>query len=138
MALFEWSKEYELDIPQIDQQHRELVNMINTLYDSIKEGRSAEAVGLTLNRLLQYVEVHFDTEERAMQDINYPDFEDHQYTHEYLREKVLELKKEQLQGREIATFELLNFLVDWLKNHIANVDMAFGQYLHQQDRCNLA
>ncbi len=138
MPLFEWSSKYELDVPQIDAQHKELVGMINSLYDSIRGGRSAEAVNLTLNRLLQYVEVHFETEERAMQESHYPGYEEHLNRHEYLREKVLDLKKEQLQGQAIATFELLNFLADWLKSHIATVDMAFGEYLHQQERCNLA
>jgi len=138
MPLFEWSKEYELDVPQIDDQHRELVKLINDLYDSIKEGYSTEAVALTLNRLLQYVEVHFETEERAMQERHYPRYAEHMLIHEALRQKVLSLKKEQLQGRQIATFELLNFLVDWLKHHIANEDVLFGRFIHDSERSNLA
>ena len=40
MALFDWSDDYELDIAQIDDQHRELVKMINELYASLKAGDS--------------------------------------------------------------------------------------------------
>ena len=138
MSLFEWSADYELDIPQIDDQHKELVKMINTLYDSIQEGHSSETVNQTLNRLLQYVEVHFETEEHVMQERQYPGYQQHLLQHENLRHKVLDLKKEQLQGREIATFELLNFLVDWLKNHISTEDVAIARYIHDLDRSNLA
>jgi len=138
MALFDWSKSYELDIPQIDTQHKELVRMINDLYSSLKGEGSAESVNQTLSQLLRYVDVHFDTEERAMQELGYPDFNVHHQMHEYLRRRVFDLEKDQLQGRNIATFELLNFLVDWLKNHIAQEDMQFGQYLRKMERSNLA
>ncbi len=138
MALFDWSTDYELDIPQIDEQHKELVRMINSLYASIREGCSSDTVDQTLNRLLQYVDVHFSTEEQLMMDRHYPGYEHHLLLHENLRIKVMDLKKEQLQGREIATFELLNFLVDWLKNHIATADVAIARYIHDLDRSNLA
>ena len=39
MALFEWSKDYDLGVPEIDEQHHELINIINDLYESIKMGR---------------------------------------------------------------------------------------------------
>lgn len=137
MALFEWKADYELDISQIDDQHKELVRMINDLYSSIKAEDSGDAINQTLNQLLQYVDVHFETEERAMQDRHYPGLPDHIQLHDDLRKKVLELRKEQLQGREIATFELLNFLTDWLKNHIATIDMAFGRYIQNLERRGL-
>lgn len=138
MPLFEWSAEYELAIQQIDDQHKELVKMINDLYRSIREGHSSETVNLTLNRLLQYVEVHFSTEEAAMRKWEYPDYEEHHLRHEELREKVLDLKKQQLEGQQVATFELLNFLVGWLKNHIGHTDVAFGKYVSELERRNTA
>ena len=137
MTLFEWTSDYELDIPQIDDQHKELVKMINDLYASIKSGHSGEAVNATLNKLLQYVDIHFETEETSMQSRNYPGLEEQIQLHNELRMKVLELKKEQLQGQDIASFELLNFLVDWLKDHIANTDMAYGEYIKKLERQGL-
>ena len=138
MPLFEWNANYELDIPSIDNQHRELVRMLNDLYGSLKEKSSPATVNQTLTQLLRYVEIHFDTEERAMQERGYPDFDTHHLLHEDLRRKVLDLEKDQLLGRQVATFELLNFLTDWLKNHIAHEDMLFGQFLHHMERSNLA
>ena len=138
MALFEWDSAYELDVPQIDNQHRELVRMINDLYESIKAGQASETVNRTVSQLLKYVEIHFDTEELSMQERGYPDFHTHHILHEDLRRKVLDLKKDQLQGREIATFELLNFLTDWLKEHIAHEDKMFGEFLHKMKHSNLA
>ena len=138
MALFDWSKSYELEIPQIDNQHKELVRMINDLYGSLKGNGSAETVNQTLSQLLRYVEIHFETEERAMLERGYPGFDAHHHLHEDLRHKVFDLEKDQLLGREVATFELLNFLVDWLKNHIAHEDMLFGQYMRNMQRTNLA
>lgn len=137
MHLFEWTTDLELDIPQIDDQHKELVRLINSLHGSIQEGHSSETVDTTLNHLLQYVEVHFDTEELAMQQRRYPGYKDHVLLHEKFRTKVLDLKKEQLQGREIATFELLNFLADWLRSHIAGEDVSFGKFVHNTERGNL-
>jgi hemerythrin-like metal-binding protein len=137
MTLFEWTADLELKIPQIDDQHKELVKLINSLYESIQEGHASETVDITLNRLLQYVEVHFETEELAMQKRYYPDYKNHLSLHEEFRTKVLDLKKEQLQGKEIATFELLNFLADWLRNHIAHQDALFGKFVHDTERSDL-
>jgi len=137
MTLFEWTSDYELDIPQIDDQHKELVKMINDLYASIKSRHSGDVVNATLNNLLQYVDIHFETEETSMQSRNYPGLDDHIQLHNELRTKVLELKKEQLQGENIASFELMNFLVDWLKNHISNIDRTYGEYLHKLGRQGL-
>ena len=137
MTLFEWTSDYELDIPQIDDQHKELVEMINDLYASIKGRHSGEAVNTTLNKLLKYVNVHFETEESSMQERNYPGLEDQIQLHNELRMKVLELKKRHLQGQDIATFELLNFLVDWLKEHISNTDRAYGEYIQKLERQGL-
>jgi hemerythrin len=137
MPIFEWNPSYELGIEQIDGQHKELVRMINDLYDSIKGRDSAEVVNRTLAQLLQYVEVHFDTEERAMQERGYPEFSEHHKLHEDLRRKVFDLKKSQLQGVDIATFELLNFLTDWLKEHIAYEDKLFGDFVNKMERSNL-
>ncbi len=138
MTLFKWTADLELDMPQIDDQHKELVKLINTLYESIREGHSSETVEKTLNSLLRYVEVHFETEEAAMRQRRYPGYKRHLMIHEDLRKKVLDLKKQQLQGRDVATFELLNFLVDWLKSHIASEDVLFGQFVHKMERSNLA
>jgi len=137
MSLFEWSSDYDLDIPQIDDQHRELVAMINELYAALKADDSGSIVDEILNRLLQYVEIHFETEETSMRENHYPELDGHIFLHEVLREEVLDLKKLQLQGGEVATFELLNFLAEWLKNHIANADKMFGKYLHERNYRNL-
>ncbi|PLX76484.1 MAG: hemerythrin [Desulfuromonas sp.] len=137
MALFEWSKDYDLGVPEIDEQHHELINIINDLYESIKMGRSGSTVTVTLDRLVEYVESHFETEEEAMRKWSYPGYEEHREKHEDLRKKVHFLKDEQAGGREIATFELLNFLADWLKEHIAQVDREFGDFLHAKNTRNI-
>lgn len=131
MPLFAWRARYEIDIPEIDMQHRQLVGMINELFDAMKEDHGQQALHRILDRLLEYVPVHFETEERYMKNHNYPGLEDHLLEHMKLRSEVLELQDRRRNGERIATPELFEFLCDWLKEHISVRDKAFGEFLKQ-------
>lgn len=137
MIFFEWKEEYELDLPHIDLQHTMIVNMLNELYASIQAGGERRVVGKTLDSLLEYVEVHFETEEGFMREYGYPGLDDHFAEHEKLRSRVLQLSERYHDGSGPAATELLEFLREWLQEHIAKVDKAFGTYVHEKFPQNL-
>ena len=51
MALFVWSDKYSVNIKEIDSQHKKLVDLLNSLHDSMKVGRGSEVLGKTLTEL---------------------------------------------------------------------------------------
>jgi hemerythrin-like metal-binding protein len=131
MAFLEWNEQYELGLPHIDLQHTMIVNMINELYMSLETREEEDTTDKILEKLLCYVEEHFATEESAMQENNYPDQDTHLAAHEAFKVKVNRLHHRHQAGERIAGHELSEFLKDWLLEHIATMDKAFGTYVFQ-------
>ena len=129
MPLFIWKPAYELDVPEIDVQHRRLVGLINELYEAMKEGRGQDIVDDILAELQKDIQQHFATEERFMKKSMYPETERHMEEHRKLGGRVIELTQRRQQGNKISTPELMSFLSYWLRDHLAGSDVEFGQFL---------
>lgn len=132
MVFFVWKEEYELGVPHIDLQHTMIVNMMNELFVDLGSRKAPETIKKTLDKLLIYVEEHFEAEETAMRETEYSDMLAHISEHEKFREDVLRLTERYQADEKIAAAELIEFLKTWLRNHIAEVDKKFGNYICKQ------
>ena len=122
-----WTKENEIGIPIIDEQHRGLVSAINSFHYFIKEDRGIKMVKPIIMTLVEYIDVHFKTEEPLMKAAGYPDFDNHILLHRKLTEKTARIAEEVIYKGD-ATIAL-NFLKEWWLNHINNVDRQYAPYV---------
>jgi len=129
MPLFIWKRSYEINIPEIDIQHRQLVGLINQLYEAMKEARGQKVVDHILDELQTQIQEHFDTEERYMEKHRYPGFETHRQEHHGLGSQVIALQELRDHGGRISTPELMSFLCNWLRDHLVGSDKEFGEFL---------
>lgn len=132
MALFPWKKEYSVNIAEIDQQHQQLVAMVNELHDAMTAQKGKEVLGLILTKLISYTSTHFATEEKLMQQHGYPDYDTHKAKHEKMVAKVLALQNDYKSGKITLTFEVSKFLQDWLNKHILGTDMKYSTFLNNK------
>ena len=131
MPLFLWKKSYEIGVAEIDMQHRHLVGIINNLADAMMSKVGYRSVPLVLDELEAYIQLHFTTEEELMHDVNYPALAEHRQEHLGLTRKVLAFKKTYQQDQQFNPVELLDFLCNWLKNHIAVSDKALAKFVRK-------
>lgn len=131
--LMVWSKEYEVGVPEIDEQHQRLFKMINDLNEAMSLGRGRDALDRILSGLVDYTARHFKTEEMYMEKANYPELESHREVHVRLTDKVHEMVDRYKTGEVGLGIELLNFLQDWLKKHILGTDKKYAPYLAGMD-----
>jgi hemerythrin-like metal-binding protein len=68
----EWDDGYLMGIDHLDNQHRELVRMVNTIYSGINDGGGENFFRQSIFRLIRYVTYHLKEEERFMKRVNYP------------------------------------------------------------------
>ncbi len=130
MAFFEWKDEYSVNDSNIDYQHKELVHLINQLYENKDaQGEMRMFVGVLLDRLIDYTKYHFRDEEEAMRAGNFPGFEAHKRVHERLAAQVLEFRDKFGRGEVDVSGELMTFLKGWLQNHILGEDKEYMPYL---------
>ena len=126
--LIAWSEELSVGIQEIDEQHKILVDLLNSLYRAIREHHGNEATITTLNELAEYTRIHFAVEESLMRVLDYPDYEEHKRHHEQLIDQINELQTKVASGKH-ASFELLHFLKNWLTRHILEEDMEYAPHM---------
>ena len=130
--LINWQDQYSVKIKEIDNQHSKLVGLINQLHNAMREAKGKEIVGSIINELISYTKYHFTAEEKLMKDNNYPNFLRHKTEHDNLTSKVIEFQTNFNSGKAPLSMELMQFLKDWLVNHIVKVDKEYSGYLNSK------
>jgi len=130
MALIDWNDDLSVNIKEVDQEHKKLINLINSLHSAMGSGQGKKAMGPVLAGLVDYTKTHFAFEEQLMRKNRYPGYLNHKSLHDSLTEQVVELNNKYQEGKTLVTVEVLAFLKDWLTNHIKTVDKKYGPYLN--------
>ncbi|MEI7596449.1 MAG: bacteriohemerythrin [Bacteroidota bacterium] len=130
--LMEWSDAvFSVDINLIDDQHKKLLMLINNLYASFKKGQAREKMGEILNELVNYTTYHFGVEEKYFEDFRYEGTPGHLKEHVKFVDTVLKFKEEFTTGKAAVSYEVLNFLKDWLISHIQVTDRGYVECFKQ-------
>lgn len=132
MIYIEWKDEYSVGIKLIDDQHKKLISMINDLYTAMGEGQGNNVIGKIINEMTQYAAEHFATEERLFDRHKYPDAVAHRKEHADFVKEVLDFKGKFDKGAILLSMKILDFLKQWLMNHILKNDKKYGPFLNQK------
>ncbi|MBW4055293.1 MAG: bacteriohemerythrin [Proteobacteria bacterium] len=127
----EWNASYSTGVSKYDEQHKVLFTMVNDLADAMQQKKSKEAVGRVLNGLAEYTVNHFADEERNFAQTHYPEEAQHKALHKKLVDQVVALIGKFNAGEPLITQDVINFLQDWLVNHIQGVDKRYGPHLNK-------
>jgi hemerythrin len=124
-----WDSTISVGVKQIDDEHRQLIDIANSLNEAMKSGRGREVEGDILNRLLTYTKTHFETEEKMMKRNAYKDYEQHKKEHNSLMVDVQIALKDYQEGHGPLPISIMHFLKDWFVNHIKGTDKKLGLFL---------
>ncbi|WP_078790005.1 bacteriohemerythrin [Trichlorobacter thiogenes] len=128
MALIEWNQSLKVDIQQFDDQHQQLVAMVNRLHQALKDGQAVDLLDEILAGLLEYTQVHFAGEEALMEQYGYPDYQRHKQTHVDLVRQVEDIYAQFKNGKQLQPISVMQFLVNWLTNHIKGEDKKYTSF----------
>jgi len=127
----EWNTSYATGVSKYDEHHKILFNMVNDLADAMQQKKSKEAVGRVLNGLAEYTVSHFADEERSFAQTHYPEEAQHKALHKKLLDQVTELIRKFNAGETLIAQDVINFLQEWLINHIQGTDKRYGPHLNK-------
>lgn len=131
MPLMEWSEKLSVGVTQIDAQHKQLVAMVNTLYDGVQAGHGKDVLGKVLDGLIGYTAEHFAFEEQLFARTNYAAAAAHKKEHDDLKKQVLDVQAKYKSGATgTLSLEVMNFLKNWLVKHIQGSDKRYAPHLH--------
>jgi hemerythrin-like metal-binding protein len=127
-----WQESYSVKQKTLDDQHVQIVDLINELYASKSDG-SQVAPRRIMEQLRSYTETHFAHEEDMMRAAGYPDAESHARYHAWMTLKTRELSDAVIGSPDILTDEVFAFLKKWWLDHIRGIDTRYAPYMVRLD-----
>ena len=131
-----WKAQYCTGIDLIDEQHMELVNLTNKLYQACLDGK--ENVGIAfkeaMSRMVKYVRFHFGAEEKLLEQMKYPQYLEHKNQHKILVQNILDAVKDYESGKNFVPNHFVRTLTDWVFGHIAIKDRIYAEYFSGQKK----
>jgi hemerythrin-like metal-binding protein len=128
MTLIEWRKEFETGVPDVDHEHRELVDLINSLHGEIAAGADRARILEFLGEVFAKIAAHFALEESIMRKHRYDEYEAHKAEHEALLDDIRDImdSAEAAESYETALSETVR---DWFVNHFKTKDARLHKKL---------
>jgi hemerythrin len=138
--IFLWKPSDSVDVALIDQQHQELFDTAQHLYDALKRADGTAVAEEVFSRLVGYSSNHFAAEEALMAKQNYPSLKSHRFEHRAFTTQLHEFQKDFQAGHKSVVTALLLYLQKWIKAHVQGADHHFAEFLkaHAQAKAQSA
>jgi hemerythrin len=132
VTLLTWSHDCIIGVQAMDDQHGILMDTLNELRRMVVRGSDRREICLQLERLIEFTQMHFQSEEQLLVQQGFPDVEDHREAHHSLLGRLY-TALEQLHREELIHFStLLEFLPAWYHEHVEQVDQPYGHWLNER------
>jgi len=130
--LITWSDKFECGISLIDDQHKNIVALINDMFNHVTEdaAQEHEYFNIIIQETVKYIKIHFATEEKIMLVTKFEGCLDHKKEHENFIIEVLDNIHYYNVGRRFTLSTFAGFLKDWLLSHIRLVDKQYYEHLN--------
>ena len=129
-AKVEWIDTLSVGVGELDDDHKNLIRIINRVLACEREGGS---VKWALGELSAYAKDHFRREEQMMEKAGYPKLESHREAHQSFTEWLssLSMLYGSDPGAEYYLAETMReYLQNWLTDHIMKVDSDYKGQLN--------
>lgn len=133
---YELTKQLETGNKQIDTEHRQLLNAVNSLLDSCNSGKGRGEVEKTISFLVSYTKTHFAHEEELQKKYKYPDYLNHKKEHRDFINVVNEIQQEyRRNGATIVLVGQVNKnIVNWILTHINKEDTKVANHIKNYNK----
>ncbi len=127
-----WKKDFSVGVAELDEQHKKLVELINSLVDLATTGATRAEVDDVLTEMTRYAIQHFRAEEQLMLTYNYPGYLDQEAAHNKFRKSNGRFHLRAAEDENVDTGELVEFLKGWLVNHIQIMDKQYSAFFKEK------
>lgn len=130
--MFKWKEGFKLGISLIDKEHQKLFLIAQKALSYSGQNKLSH-VKNTIKELYAYMKQHFENEEKYMENIGYPLYEEHKMLHQNIINQMNDFIKK-LPQMKIEEFErkLIEYMDIWLVNHIVYEDNKISQFKSTQ------
>ena len=132
MHFVTWVPELELNIAQVDAEHKGLIDDYNTLSTLVRAEIRGERAQDALRSLSSHTLEHFKNEELFMEAAGYPGLRRHQRLHAGLIREITDSTLYYQTTQLIIPLRTMITIKDWLVNHMLEDDALFGVWFQQR------
>ncbi len=117
-----------MGVKEIDLQHQRMFSIINDLYDAMVVFKAHEGIDEVIEKLVEYADFHFKTEEKYFDKFNYEEKEAHEAIHQAYRDEVKKLMEKRKEGVGVElSYDIFDFLQKWWVGHINFEDKKYTE-----------
>ena len=119
-------------IKTIDLQHQKFFYLLNEIKMYTLTGEDNTTILEIIDQLEAYTQYHFETENRIMTRIGFPDIDEHLKQHDLFINKIEEFRITYTYKSETLSLQMLSFLQKWFLVHIPEYDNQYVEYIKER------
>ncbi|MCC7411040.1 MAG: hemerythrin family protein [Gammaproteobacteria bacterium] len=119
--LIRWQDSFSVGVPAVDHEHREMVQLINSLYAQIGTA-DRYTVADFLGEVYTRISAHFALEEKIMRDRGYDGLAEHKADHERLLDDIVDIIDSYQDDGAFSAEDLNQRLAKWFSVHFSTLD----------------
>jgi hemerythrin len=132
MKVYSGGEDVGVGNDSIDGEHRILVGLVDAIADQVEQGANPSMLRGLLEKLVEYTNTHFLSEQLLMRLYSYPDYEAHVQEHDRLLADLRDLRQRIEKGEAPLTGEVVTALRSWVCGHIRGQDSALARFLERR------
>jgi hemerythrin len=115
MSIFDWDESYVVDRAMIDEQHKHLLEVAETLFNAVIKGEDDVHLQKCFDALLDYTQKHFTDEEQFFKSQNAAQLDKHIEEHGVLAGELVQVWEEEKLGFKE---EKGRYLLSWVEERL--------------------
>ena len=122
MNLLQWKPEYSVGVASMDDEHQEMIELINDTYAKLDSDSGVDEIEACLGDIFSTISMHFALEEKIMRQAKYAEYEAHKDDHEDLLDQMRDLMDDFVADPATGAGALSKSLSDWFGGHFSSFD----------------
>ena len=132
MPVLAWSDEYSINVAEIDEQHKKLLDHVNRLHAGVEAQIDKRDLHQLVEELYEYASFHFASEEKLMRQYEMDQIKKHHKEHKALLKYLNHICDAISQGKRPAFYSEYDVSNDWFLAHIMEFDKKMGAFLNSK------
>ncbi len=123
--MIKWDEQFSVSISVLDDEHKKLFGIINRAIHAKAHKDNPDEIREVLIEMDNYASTHFKTEERYMEQFDYPEYQNHKEEHNQFSNEIVSYIDKVIKGDFKIAKEILEYLKQWLVKHIQVTDRQY-------------
>ncbi len=134
MTLIRWQDSFNLGIADVDQEHKDLIDLINVVHQRAIDIDRRDTIDDALGQIFARVSAHFANEERTMLALEFPEYWLHRVDHERLLDQLSGFIATFQRTHDLDATALAQRLESWFMVHFRSFDARFHHFVERSSR----